>query len=334
MSTTDDPYNPFDVELPAYVPPEDFDPEDPFARTTPDLGQSGRRRHRPDYDPAIGQDPEHWEPIREEELPPPEAPGEPGFQGDWDEWAEDLRARQAARHEAVIGNESPEHEPSLPRLKDFGGGGPVVRGRRARRTFDDGRVDERHLGGAAVLGIVGAGVVLVLTVLAVNVFMAGGDEPAPAAAGPAGAAVSPSMVSATSSARFAPAPPPAYATADCQTVRTPSLTAGAVDGDTSSPQNVVLGFEFAYYVRRDAAKARSYATADAHFGTEASLAAGIEATPAATRYCVYVTPAGGDKWTVNLHQQFPGEPVEKIAHRFTIKEVTPGSFRIVDAAHA
>lgn len=331
MSSQDEsPENPFDIPLPAYVVPEDFDPDDPFGNDHAE-GER-RRRHRPDYDPAIGEDPEVWTPIREEALPPPEAPGEPGFQGDWDEWAHDQRARQAARHEALIGNESPEHEPGLPRLKDFGGGGPVVRGRRARRTFDDGRVDERRLGGAAVLGIGGAGVLVVLGVLAANIFMTGGDETTPAAARPA--AGSSSMVAATSAPRTTMAAPPAYATADCQTVRTPSLTVGAVDGDTSSPQNVVLGFEFAYYVRRDAAKARAYATADAHFGTEASIAAGIEGTPVATRYCVYVTPAGGDKWTINLHQQFPGEPVEKIAHRFTIREVTPGSFRIVDAANA
>lgn len=306
--------NPFDLDLPAYVTPE---PEETGQR---------RRRRRPEHDPAIGEDPEYWTPLEPEDLPPPDSPGAPGFHGDWDAWARDLRARQAAREFEAVADED---RPALPPLKDFGGGGAVVRGRRARRDFDDGRVDQRRFRGAAMVGSAGAVVLVVLVVLVVNVFVLGGD-PAPA---PAVAAVSsaPRLVPATPTSK---APRPGYATAECDTVRTPSLTVGALDGDTSSAQNAILGFEFAYYVRRDASKARSYATEDARIGSESAIAAGIQDTPPGTRYCVYIMPLSPGVWNVSLHQQFPDEPVEKIAQRITTREVSPGSFRIVDVAKA
>ena len=308
--------NPFDIDLPAYVAPEDIERPQ---------GKSGRRRHRPDVDPAIGVDPEYWTPPVEEELPPPERPGAPGFHGDWDQWAQDLRAQQAAR---VYDVDPPE--PQIPRLKDFGGGGPVVRGRRARREFDDGRVDGGRRG-LAVVAIIGALTAVVGAVIAVNVFATSSDTAA--ATGITASAPVRSSAGSTTARPGTVATPPAYATADCTTVRTPSLTSGAVDGDTSTAQNTILGFEFAYYVRRDASKARSYATADAKIGSEAAIARGIADTPTAARYCVYITPAGAPGvWTVNLHQQFPDEPVEKIAHRITTREVSPGSHRIVEIA--
>ena len=237
FNVTDGPDNPFDIDLPAYVTPED---------TERPQGKADRRRHRPDVDPAIGDDPEYWTPPAAEELPPPDQPGAPGFHGDWDQWAHDLRAQQAAR---VYDADPPE--PEVPRLKDFGGGGSVVRGRRARRDFDDGRVDGGRRG-LAVVGVIGAVTAVVATVIAVNVAATSGDTDA------ASAVTSVSARSSASSTTARPgtvATPPAYATADCTTVRTPSLTSGAIDGDTSTAQNAILGFEFAYYVRRDASKA-------------------------------------------------------------------------------
>ncbi|WP_327151194.1 hypothetical protein [Nocardia sp. NBC_01329] len=100
-----------------------------------------------------------------------------------------------------------------------------------------------------------------------------------------------------------------HATGGCTRTRTGSITIGADPGDHSTPQLAILGFEWAYYVERDAALARTFATPDARISRVGTLQAGIDSQPDGVRYCVYITAgdAGGEVWDVELHEQWPGD---------------------------
>lgn len=50
--------------------------------------------------------------------------------------------------------------------------------------------------------------------------------------------------------------------------RSSSITISAEHGYTASPQGAILGFEYSYYVDRDAAQARTYVADDAHVATK------------------------------------------------------------------
>ncbi|MBF6125555.1 hypothetical protein [Nocardia brasiliensis] len=70
-------------------------------------------------------------------------------------------------------------------------------------------------------------------------------------------------------------------------------------GDTRSPAGVIVAFEHAYYVRRDAGAALALVAAEAGLIAEA-LAAGIASIPAGTAHCVALTPLA-DSTAVEVH---------------------------------
>ncbi|WP_433574916.1 hypothetical protein [Nocardia brasiliensis] len=70
-------------------------------------------------------------------------------------------------------------------------------------------------------------------------------------------------------------------------------------GDTRSPAGVIVAFEHAYYVRRDAGAALALVAAEAGLVGDA-LAAGIASIPAGTTHCVAVTPLT-DSTAVEVH---------------------------------
>jgi len=100
-----------------------------------------------------------------------------------------------------------------------------------------------------------------------------------------------------------------HAVAGCRSTRTDSITIGAEPGNTTTPQDVILKLEWAYYVSRDASAITALTTPDAAVPPEHTMQAGINAQPPGTRYCVYITAAntGETTWDVQLHEQWPSE---------------------------
>ncbi|MFC4124542.1 hypothetical protein [Nocardia rhizosphaerae] len=335
--------NPFGAYLPSPEP----------ARRRP----KGRRRRRREAEPqTIGTNPETWpppdpEPYVEAAQDNPYAPTEPihrnqdeedGFTGDWNDWHSDAAAPEPRHGEEVDWNDwatttateqsSDRVEmPVLPRLKDFGGGGTISR--RPRKSYDDERYDDPHgraKAAAAVKGVVGALLFVALVGVAATIFLGPGEQ---AQAGQAAVSGSPT----TESAATTVPPLPAHAVAGCESFRSQSITISAERGDTATPQGAILGFEYSYYVDRDAAKARTYVTPDAHVGDEAAIAAGIATFPTGVKYCIHITRAdAGDPtlWNVTVQQQWPGDAeIEKIQQVMRTAEVAPGRFRITSINH-
>ncbi|UGT53209.1 hypothetical protein [Nocardia asteroides] len=321
-------------------------------------GKRRRRRRREAEPQTIGTNPETWPPPDPEpytEVPEgdPHALTQPiyrdpadedGFTGDWNDWHSDAPVEPAPqRGDEVDWNDwatttATEQSgdrvemPVLPRLKDFGGGGPISR--RPRKKYDDERYDDPHgraKAAAAVKGIVGALLFVLLVGVAAAIFL-GPDEKSGSTqqAAVAGA-------SSTAPTQTAVAPPPAHAVAGCESFRSQSITISAERGDTASPQGAILGFEYSYYVDRDAAKARTYVTDDAHVGDEAALAAGIATFPTGVKYCIHITRADATDptlWNVTVQQQWPGEAaIEKIQQTMRTAEVAPGRYRITSIDH-
>lgn len=100
-----------------------------------------------------------------------------------------------------------------------------------------------------------------------------------------------------------------HAVAGCRSTSTDSITIGAGPGDTTSPQDVILKLEWAYYIDRDVSAITALTAPEAAVPPEHIMQAGIDAQPEGTRYCVYITAAdtGGTTWDVELHEQWPSE---------------------------
>ncbi|MGN2638486.1 hypothetical protein ACTD5D_20380 [Nocardia takedensis] len=85
---------------------------------------------------------------------------------------------------------------------------------------------------------------------------------------------------------------------------------GAGRGDTDSGPGAILAFEAAYYLDRSGVKARESAVVDAALPSAAAIQAGIDSVPAGTTHCVRITPAGPDRWLVDLSEQRPDQPAQ------------------------
>ncbi|MEV0854828.1 hypothetical protein [Nocardia fluminea] len=340
--------------------------ENPFGAyfTSPDATPSGRRRpqgkrrrrRRREAEPqTIGTNPETWpppdpEPFDDLNDPFQPAPVQPvyrnpadddGFTGDWNDWNDGDAPVETRRGDDVDWNDwatatateqSGDHVemPVLPRLKDFGGGGQIAR--RPRKNFDDERYDDsggRAKAAAAIKGVVGALAFVVVLGVAATIFLG----PAETSSTTTQAAVPGSR--ATTSTVVPPLP--AHALSGCESFRTPSITISAERGDTASPEGAILGFEYSYYVDRDAAKARSFVTDNAHVGDASALAAGIGSLPLDVKYCVHITKADAADaalWNVTIHQKWPGDATtEKIDQVMRTTEVAPGRYRITSIDH-
>ncbi|MFC6009865.1 hypothetical protein [Nocardia lasii] len=337
--------------------------DNPFGAyfSSPDAAPSGRhrpqskrrRRRRREAEPqTIGTNPEIWPPPDPE--PFDDAPVRPthvepvyrdradddGFTGDWNDWTGTEMPAEPRRDDDIDWNDwatatateqSGDHVemPVLPRLKDFGGGGKIAR--RPRKNYDDERYDDgtgRAKAAAAIKGVVGAVFFVVILGLAATIFLGPADQDTTT-----GATVS----STRTTTSTAVGPLPAHALSGCESFRTPSITISAEHGDTTSPQSAILGFEYSYYVDRDATKARSFVTDDAHVGDHAALAAGIATLPPDVKYCVHITKADTADptlWNVTIHQRWPGDDTtEKIDQLMRTTEISPGRHRITSIDH-
>ncbi|MFF2088507.1 hypothetical protein ACFVVM_32390 [Nocardia sp. NPDC058176] len=309
-------------------------PPPPTARPNPE-GKRRRRRRREAEPQTIGKNPETW-PLPETEpddtpvapLPPVASDAE-GFVGSWIDWNEPAATDAPEKTNVVDWNDwatstTTEHSgerftmPATPRLKDFGGGGPISR--RPRKTFDD-RADPGRTWAATALKIVAGAAVAVAAIGVAASFIV--SRPADIAGDQA------TTSSAMSAPQGAPAPLPVHAVHGCDPVDSVAITTSAGPGDTSTPRGAILGFEYSYYVERDAAKARSFVTADAHVGDEAALAAGIARYPLGVRYCVRIRPTTEPSvWDVDVEQELPTMQAKTLEYTIHTTEVAPASFRI------
>ncbi|MFC4377204.1 hypothetical protein ACFO5K_24290 [Nocardia halotolerans] len=316
-------------------------------------GKRRRRRRREAEPQTIGTNPEIWPPPDPEPFteasPAPVQPQpvyrdpetDDGFTGDWNDW-NDNTAVEPRRTDDVDWNDwatttateqSGDHVemPVLPRLKDFGGGGQIAR--RPRKNYYDERYDDsdsRAKAAAAIKGVVGALVFVVVLGLAATIFLGPGDD-----AGAEQAAVSGAVTTVPTSSVTPPLP--AHGLPGCEEFRTASITISAEHGDTATPQGAILGFEHSYFVDRDATKARTFVTDDAHVGSESALATGIATLPPEVKYCVHITRGDSTDpsvWHVTIHQQWPGDTgIEKIHQTMRTAEVADGRYRITSIDH-
>ncbi|MGV9668387.1 hypothetical protein [Nocardia niigatensis] len=208
----------------------------------------------------------------------------------WESW---LPGRAATEH----GETYSDHARAS--FADRSGGlGAAARARLKRRRDLDG---PRERGRApAVLVAVGVAVVVVL-VVAVNV---GHSSPQKAPSRSAPAVVTTTAASAPATTEGYP-----HATADCYATKTADTVVGAGPGDPSTGPGAILGFNWAYYSDRSGARARDWVTPDAEVSDAASIQAGIDTVPVATRYCVHISRAdsdgSGNTWNVVLSEQYP-----------------------------
>ena len=78
--------------------------------------------------------------------------------------------------------------------------------------------------------------------------------------------------------------------ANCEPTRTEQLVRGNGTGSTKSGPDVILAFQYAYYVTRSGSDARALTTPDAAVSSIAVIDAGITSIPLGTQHCVMISP--------------------------------------------
>ncbi|MFI5721087.1 hypothetical protein [Nocardia sp. NPDC051750] len=300
--------------LPAYAGLETVAQEAEAAEAVP---TGARDQAAPDADAAYSGEWSQW-------LDGPErkAPAAPAPAVDDDEYDDD-----AALDEANVYVPDYSDATAMAAFRDRSGGRPVrpamsrekVTGR-SRSVSPVWRIVAGSLAVAATAAVVGVVVVVNVNAAKKDPVMPGGD---PAAAGLT------STVPATSALPVSWK----HATAGCTRTRSSSMTIGADPGDHSSPQMAILGFEWAYYVDRDAVKVRTFTTPDAKVSPAETIQAAIDnEVPEGTRYCVYITAGDGtgDVWDVELHEQWPTE-AEPARYGQRITTTTEGGKALITA---
>jgi hypothetical protein len=86
---------------------------------------------------------------------------------------------------------------------------------------------------------------------------------------------------------------------------------GSGPGGTSTGPDVILAFQYAYYVQRSGAAARTYVVdGAAGVPSAADIQLGIDATAPGAQYCVTIHPLSDGRWMVELAETEPGFPPE------------------------
>ena len=98
----------------------------------------------------------------------------------------------------------------------------------------------------------------------------------------------------------------ATASGDCPSTSSGPVTTGRDRGDTTSGPQVIKAFDYAYYVERNGAAARSFATPDAGIGSADQLDAAISRTPPGTTHCLEIRDQGSGLYAVRLTETPPG----------------------------
>lgn len=116
----------------------------------------------------------------------------------------------------------------------------------------------------------------------------------------------------------------------CQEGQEGSTITTRRDGNAETPEGAIKGFEYAYYVKRDAKLASQFLSPSAYSSVE-NLQKGIDALPEASDYCLSITPGEQkDVFDVDLSVYSvsgagAAKPEETTyAQRFTMKEEPSG----------
>ncbi|WP_330250375.1 hypothetical protein OG874_29590 [Nocardia sp. NBC_00565] len=121
---------------------------------------------------------------------------------------------------------------------------------------------------------------------------------------------------------------------NCEPMRSEQLVRGNGTGSTKSGPDVILAFQYAYYVTRSGADARTLTSPDAGVAAVALIDAGIKSIPPGTQHCVLITPMADGRFdvviteiradsTVRTYRQFVSvAPREGI---IVITKITPPS---------
>ncbi|MGW4125600.1 hypothetical protein [Nocardia sp. NPDC004711] len=204
--------------------------------------------------------------------------------------------------------------------------------KRRRRNTDGGHEVYRARSAVpAVLAV--AGVVAVVTVVIV-VNVRGGSSPLLAPAGPAhpSGSASPAQAAVSTPAQTETYP---HATSDCYATRTADTVVGAGPGDPNGGgPGAILGFEWSYYADRSGARARDWVASESSVPDAATIQAGIDTVPVATKYCVHISKAdadgSGNTWSVVLSEQYPTDKTPQQWHQ-TITTASVGGRVLITA---
>ncbi|OBA49237.1 hypothetical protein A5780_32455 [Nocardia sp. 852002-20019_SCH5090214] len=123
-----------------------------------------------------------------------------------------------------------------------------------------------------------------------------------------------------------------HATEGCRQSAAGLSVSGTGSGDTRTGPGVVLAFNRAYYVARSGIDAAAFLAPDAEGvdrdGSRYPLTtdfvqAGINKTPADTRYCVSIEPDSADRWQVEITEQV-GYEITAITHELVTTTTQDG----------
>ncbi|MEV6387734.1 hypothetical protein [Nocardia xishanensis] len=95
-------------------------------------------------------------------------------------------------------------------------------------------------------------------------------------------------------------------TSGCPTERGDRLIRSAAAGSTDSGPDVVLAFQYAYYVERSGERARAFVAPDANISAASTIQRGIDSVPEGTTHCVRVTTVTDDMYSVEVTEYRPG----------------------------
>ncbi|MGW5440464.1 hypothetical protein [Nocardia asteroides] len=136
----------------------------------------------------------------------------------------------------------------------------------------------------------------------------------------------PTLVPATAApavASSAPAQPPndpiLGGAPSCPATRTAQLVRGNGRGSQTNGPEVILAFQYAYYVQRSGATARSLVAAEAGMEPAEVIDAGIATIPQGSEHCVSVTPQG-DRFGVVITETRPGGEVRTYRQLVTVAD--------------
>ncbi|QBS38970.1 hypothetical protein DMB37_01425 [Nocardia sp. CS682] len=108
----------------------------------------------------------------------------------------------------------------------------------------------------------------------------------------------------------------------CQPTRNDQLVRGNGTGSTASGPDVILAFQYAYYVSRSGTDARAVTTPDAAVPSVEVISAGINSVPAGTQHCVLVSPMADGRFDVVITEIRPTAAIRTYRQFVT---VTAGS---------
>lgn len=264
----------------------DSSPEwaDGSAESTP-ASVDGPARY-PDYIPADEIDPEDVVPPRvrtrsaESVAEPTELSGRrSGFTGGWSDWVTDPESDSADDGDLVPFPWPDSDEP------------PARIGRGVGRSDGaDAKVRRRR-----TIGVLVAAVLLLAAAAAVVLYLLAPGAPRSAAPDD-GAAL-----------RFIAEGADTGAGANrCATERSGTVVRGAEPGNTTSGPDVIMRFQYAYYVERSGVAARSVVAPDAQVSSAERIQAGIDSVAPGTEYCLRIVAVAAGRYSVDVTEYGPG----------------------------